>query len=114
MIVSQDRPSPHRPADAKLMRNFAARTLDLRPVDLVEMVKRASALRAGTGNGHAIRVDADEPGPQGLWDATRLERVVDNLLSWFSGKGPNRAKAAIHSASSRPSSPTVPAARSFR
>jgi len=55
--------------------------LERRPTDLVALARRAAAEHQPSGATHRIHVAADVPRLVGLYDAFRLERVLDNLLS---------------------------------
>ncbi|MBI3972755.1 MAG: PAS domain-containing sensor histidine kinase [Chloroflexi bacterium] len=55
--------------------------LDWRPTDLVALAQRVAAAQQQSTDIHTIRVEASEPNLVGNWDATRLERVIDNLLT---------------------------------
>lgn len=57
-------------------------SLDLyrRSTDLVAIARQVAADHQQTTDRHNIRVVAEVPELVGLWDAPRLERVVDNLL----------------------------------
>ncbi|MBW3633510.1 MAG: sensor histidine kinase, partial [Chloroflexi bacterium] len=54
--------------------------LRLGPVNLVALVAAAVAANQATTEEHRIVLETAEPSLVGHWDATRLERVVDNLL----------------------------------
>jgi signal transduction histidine kinase len=54
--------------------------LDLRPADLVALARTAVEERDGATEQHHLRLEAVEPELVGHWDATRLERVLSNLL----------------------------------
>ena len=54
--------------------------LDLRPTDLVALARTAVEERDGATEQHHLRLEAVEPELVGHWDATRLERVLSNLL----------------------------------
>lgn len=62
---------------------YAGQALDLRrePTDLVALVRRAVDLQQATTTRHHLRVATALPTLDGLWDATRVERVLVNLLS---------------------------------
>ncbi len=51
------------------------------PIDLVALTQHVSALYQPASGRHHIRVDTELPQPVCRWDATRLERVLGNLLS---------------------------------
>jgi signal transduction histidine kinase len=55
--------------------------LDLSRVDLVELVERAIAAQQMPAERLRLRVDAGPGELVGRWDAPRLERVLENLLS---------------------------------
>jgi PAS domain S-box-containing protein len=61
----------------------AGRPLELlrEPVDLLNLVRDSVILHAQIAGGHRIRLESVGPSVVGHWDATRLGRVVDNLLS---------------------------------
>jgi signal transduction histidine kinase len=61
----------------------AGRPLELLrgPVDLLHLVRDSVIVHAQIAGGHLIRLDSEGSSVVGLWDATRLGRVVDNLLS---------------------------------
>jgi two-component system OmpR family sensor kinase len=52
-----------------------------RNTDLVALAQQVAAGYAYAADRHPIRVQAAAPEITGLWDAPRLERVLDNLLS---------------------------------
>jgi signal transduction histidine kinase len=55
--------------------------LDVGPVDLVALARRAAAEFQLTTNEHQLRVETALPELVGVWDARRIERVIGNLLS---------------------------------
>jgi signal transduction histidine kinase len=55
--------------------------LDRQPTDLVALVREAAAEYQQTSESHRIRVETTAPEVIGLWDPTRLERVIGNLLA---------------------------------
>jgi PAS domain S-box-containing protein len=55
--------------------------LELEPMDLIGLVRRAAAEAQQATNRHDIRVEAAVPAIVGRWDAARLEQVLGNLLS---------------------------------
>ena len=55
-------------------------TLRQEPTDLVGLAWQAAADNQRLTERHRIRVESDERKLVGLWDATRLARVLDNLL----------------------------------
>ena len=55
--------------------------LDRRPIDLVALVRRVADAHQRTTERHRIVVDASGDAPAGVWDAARLERVLDNLVA---------------------------------
>jgi len=55
--------------------------LDSQPADLVQLAQRAAGKHQQTTALHQISVEAAVPALVGQWDARRLERVLDNLLS---------------------------------
>ena len=55
--------------------------LTLVSTDLVALAHRVVAAHASSSDTHRIRVGADDPELLGTWDAGRLERVLDNLIS---------------------------------
>jgi signal transduction histidine kinase len=61
----------------------ALRPLDLHraPTDLVALTTRIVNEFQGEVSAHRLRLDAAEPSMTGLWDADRLERVLENILS---------------------------------
>lgn len=52
-----------------------------RSTDLVAMARQVAAEHSHTSEKHRIVVEANVPELTGLWDAPRLERVLDNLLA---------------------------------
>jgi PAS domain S-box-containing protein len=66
-----------------LTRLEAGQPLELRreAVDLVALAQARAREHGRTAPHHAIRVVADAPALVGQWDAARLERVLDNVLS---------------------------------
>jgi PAS domain S-box-containing protein len=59
------------------------RPLELRrqPTDLVGLARRVAADQQQLAEAHTIRIESELPSLEGLWDQTRLERVVGNLVS---------------------------------
>jgi PAS domain S-box-containing protein len=55
--------------------------LDRSPTDLVGLARQAAAAHRRLSGRHRIRVKSAVPELTGLWDASRLERVLGNLLS---------------------------------
>jgi signal transduction histidine kinase len=55
--------------------------LNTGPTDLVALTQHVSALYQPTSGRHHIQIDTELPQLVGPWDATRLERVLGNLLS---------------------------------
>jgi signal transduction histidine kinase len=55
--------------------------LDRRPTALVMLARRAVANAQQATDRHTIRLEAGSRGLVGSWDASRLERVLENLLS---------------------------------
>jgi PAS domain S-box-containing protein len=55
--------------------------LDPQPVDLVAMARQRVAEHQRGSDQHTIQVVVNQEHFWGVWDATRLERVFDNLLS---------------------------------
>jgi signal transduction histidine kinase len=55
--------------------------LNREPKDLVELVRQAAAEHQQTTERHRLHVEAAESHLVGQWDAARLERVLDNLLT---------------------------------
>jgi len=55
--------------------------LDRRSVDLVALARRVTEDHDRASYRHRIRFQSDVATSKGLWDAARLERVLDNLLS---------------------------------
>jgi signal transduction histidine kinase len=51
------------------------------PTDLVALVRRVVATYDSSSERHNINVDAGQAVLRGIWDAGRLERVLDNLIS---------------------------------
>jgi PAS domain S-box-containing protein len=66
-----------------LARLQSGRLLDLHPVrtDLVDLCRRIAAEYQKTTRLHDIRVEASPERLEGMYDLTRLERIVANLLS---------------------------------
>lgn len=61
----------------------AGRPLELRrqPTDLVALARQVAAALQQTTDRHTIALETDAPDLVGIWDETRLARVLDNLLS---------------------------------
>lgn len=59
-----------------------ARPLELekRPLDLVEVARRVAAGASNVSERHRIRVEASVATLVGQWDASRVERVIQNLV----------------------------------
>jgi signal transduction histidine kinase len=55
--------------------------LDRRPVDLVALARAVVAEQQHSTERHQLRLDAAVPALVGVWDAARLERLLENLLS---------------------------------
>jgi signal transduction histidine kinase len=55
--------------------------LDRDAVDLVRLAREAVAEYTAAGEPHRVRLDARVAALVGQWDARRLQRVIDNLLS---------------------------------
>jgi PAS domain S-box-containing protein len=55
--------------------------LERRPMDLVALAREVAAEQQHVSDRHEVTVDAETPVIAGSWDATRLERVLGNLLS---------------------------------
>ena len=56
-------------------------SLQRKAVDLVAVVRQIVAGRQGTTDLHQIRFEAKPGRLTGVWDANRLERVIENILS---------------------------------
>ena len=56
-------------------------TLERVQVDLGKLARRVAAEMEDLAHGHPIRVDAPSVSPVGRWDRTRLEQILENLLS---------------------------------
>ena len=56
-------------------------SLQRKAIDLVELVRRIVTDRQGTAELHQIRFEPNSDKVTGVWDASRLERVIDNILS---------------------------------
>jgi two-component sensor histidine kinase len=67
--------------DVSSIQAAPAPILDLRPTELVGLVRRVAAEYQQLTERHRIRVRATAAALIGNWDAARLERVVMNLLS---------------------------------
>lgn len=67
--------------DVSSVQTAPAPILDLRPTELVGLVRRVAAEYQQLTERHRIRVRATAAALVGNWDAARLERVVVNLLS---------------------------------
>jgi signal transduction histidine kinase len=52
-----------------------------RPTDLVDLVRGVMAAHEGDLAGHRLRLDAPPEPIVGRWDAVRIRRVVENLVS---------------------------------
>jgi PAS domain S-box-containing protein len=50
-------------------------------VDLSEVVRRVAALQQQAASGHEMGVHTDDAPVVGVWDADRIERIVENLIS---------------------------------
>jgi len=57
------------------------RALQRAPVDLVALAREIAAARQQTTQRHRVHVEAAEPRLVGSWDALRLERALDHLVS---------------------------------
>ena len=66
-----------------LSRLQMGRPLELHPqrVDLVALVREIAAASDQMTEQHAVTVDCSVPELVGVWDAARLERAVQNLVS---------------------------------
>lgn len=67
--------------DVSRLRAGQPLTLECRPTDLVDLVQRVVAEHQRLTQDHHIRIEAAVTQLEGRWDAFRIERVVDNLLS---------------------------------
>lgn len=56
-------------------------SLERRPVDLAGLVREAASEQQAATEHHSIRLVVTDEALVGEWDATRLRRVVDNLLT---------------------------------
>jgi PAS domain S-box-containing protein len=68
-------------ADVARLRLGGELELRREPVDLVALMRNASQAQQQTTERHLLTVAAEVPELTGEWDAERLERVVDNLLT---------------------------------
>jgi two-component system, OmpR family, sensor kinase len=66
--------------DAARLQSGKALDLVLGPTDLVALTERVVAQHAAAGR-YAFKVEAAKTHVLGQWDAARLERVLDNLIS---------------------------------
>jgi signal transduction histidine kinase len=55
--------------------------LDRRPTDLVALARQVLDEQQHTTDRHSLRLDTDAPALVGAWDASRLGRVLGNLLN---------------------------------
>ena len=69
--------------------------LDRRPTDLVALAERAAATHQRGSKRHRITVGAQEPTLVGDWDASRLARVLDNLLGNAVKYSPDGGEIAV-------------------
>jgi signal transduction histidine kinase len=69
--------------------------LTLRPIDLVELVRRVVDGHAQVAPSHRIAVDCPDAALVGAWDAFRLERVLDNLLANAVKYSPEGSEIAV-------------------
>jgi signal transduction histidine kinase len=67
--------------DASLLRAGEPLALVRRPTDLVRLARHMAAQYQQTTERHEIQVHASEASLVGVWDPTRIERVLANLLS---------------------------------
>jgi signal transduction histidine kinase/CheY-like chemotaxis protein len=67
--------------DATRVRMGGALDLDRQPVDLVRLVRNLVVEQQATTERHALVVETSESELVGVWDASRIERVLGNLLS---------------------------------
>ncbi|GAC1401692.1 MAG: ATP-binding protein [Chloroflexota bacterium] len=67
--------------DIARIRMAESLTLNRQPTDLVLLVGRAVVEQQQISPDHIISVDTSEAELTGMWDASRLERVIANLLS---------------------------------
>jgi signal transduction histidine kinase len=78
-------------------RLHAGRPLELKraPMDLVALAWQAAAEHQRTTEHHRLRVETNEPKLIGVWDPTRLRRVLDNLLSNAIKYSPNGGEVVL-------------------
>jgi signal transduction histidine kinase len=69
--------------------------LDVRETDIVGMARRVTGEYQQTTSLHQIRVDSELPALIGLWDSSRLERVLGNLLSNAIKYSPNGGEIVV-------------------
>ena len=55
--------------------------LERQAIDLVQLAREAVAEHQASTPGHELSLETPDDGIVGQWDATRLERVIDNLLA---------------------------------
>lgn len=67
--------------DLALLESGRPLPLDRRPTDLVALVRRLAAEPPAVAGRARVAVVAEAPNLVGIWDAARLERVVENLYS---------------------------------
>lgn len=67
--------------DAARLRAGHPLELRVEPVDLAALAEAAMAEARLAATGHTLRLEAPAEGLVGRWDALRLRRVIDNLLS---------------------------------
>jgi signal transduction histidine kinase len=67
--------------DLSQARAGRALSLQLDDVDLIQLLRRAIGPYGEIGAGHVIELECSERSLYGRWDAARLERAFDNLIS---------------------------------
>jgi signal transduction histidine kinase len=80
---------------------LAGRQLDLQlnPVDLVALARRAVERHQKGSDADRFQLATDVVSLTGAWDAGRLERVLDNLLSNATKYSPNDEEITVRTAS---------------
>lgn len=66
-----------------------------RPTDLVALAQRAAADLGAVAPRHRVRLSLDQPKVIGLWDPTRIDRVIANLLSNAAKYSPEGSEISV-------------------